>query len=868
MFRITKDKAVSTINIEDMSVLPLRGIDSSVSPSPVKGRFVYNKLDDSLYYADGTQWKQLGSGGSGTGPTGSDGSTGPTGSEGPTGPTGVSGPTGSLGPTGPTGVSGPTGSAGSTGPTGSVGSTGSTGSTGSAGLNDLTMDSAATPTYPQSLTDGIWYGLNTKANGASSTIRFGDNASAAGTDSIAIGTGATAVTGSIAVGSGVNANVTGGVFLQHRSIAGAGTYIATFSGNELIQTPFLFDNIGTVTSISTGTGLTGGPITTTGSISLATNAIVLDNLATPNYPQNLTNGVWYGTGTKAAGVATSVRLGNGASATAANSIAIGNSATANNTNGLTIGTGTNTGANGVVIGNGATGNLSASNITLIGVNSFGTGPNQVAVGYDARAGDQFTTDGTAIGVSSRAPSQGTALGYDAQVLAVYGTSIGRSTRTGAQCVAVGNGAQANGTYSVCVGDLSIAANTAVAVGRNVNATGTGAVAIGLYSWATGQYSVTVGSSGGIGSYGTFADYATAVGYQATANAASAIGIGYLAHGTAADAISIGTSSRADGVNGIAMGNTARSGTGANQIIIGNSAGDSNNGGTENVMIGTDTNSISATFTGTIVAGSNVLTLTSAASGTLLIGMRIKGNFVAPNTQILSLLSGSLGASGSTYSISLSPDPVNTTITAYSIASNNVGVGNNNLHRVLGNNNTAIGYQSATLLGLGNQNTLLGASTSIPETSADATALGYGTTVTANGATAIGSGITANQTDGMFLRHRVGAYTGNSAVFLAGTNEIVEATSSIQYKENVQSLEDITDKIMNTRAVRYTAKPGYGDDRQHIGFIAEELATTFPELITYDTNGEINGVMYEKMTAVLLKMVQSLTQRIITLENGP
>ena len=41
----------------------------------------------------------------------------------------------------------------------------------------------------------------------------------------------------------------------------------------------------------------------------------------------------------------------------------------------------------------------------------------------------------------------------------------------------------------------------------------------------------------------------------------------------------------------------------------------------------------------------------------------------------------------------------------------------------------------------------------------------------------------------------------------------------------------------------------------IGFVAEEVAELMPELITRNADGEVEGVRYERLTAVLVKAMQ-------------
>lgn len=146
------------------------------------------------------------------------GVTGPTG---PTGPIGPTGPTGAVGPTGPTGATGNIGPTGPTGPQGIQGIAGPTGPTGA----DSTVAGPTGPTGATGLTGP------TGPTGAASTV--------AGPTGPTGSTGATGATG-----------------------------------------PTGPTGPGTVTSVDTGTGLAGGPITSTGTINFS-NAAVGTWAATP-----------------------------------------------------------------------------------------------------------------------------------------------------------------------------------------------------------------------------------------------------------------------------------------------------------------------------------------------------------------------------------------------------------------------------------------------------------------------------------------------------------------------------------------------------------------------------------------------------------
>jgi hypothetical protein len=76
-------------------------------------------------------------------------------------------------------------------------------------------------------------------------------------------------------------------------------------------------------------------------------------------------------------------------------------------------------------------------------------------------------------------------------------------------------------------------------------------------------------------------------------------------------------------------------------------------------------------------------------------------------------------------------------------------------------------------------------------------------------------------------------------------------SDARFKTNVSTLENVLDKIAGINGVRYDLKEdeeiitGHG---KHIGFIAQELETEFPEFVVTGEDG-YKSVAYDKMTAV-------------------
>jgi uncharacterized coiled-coil protein SlyX len=109
--------------------------------------------------------------------------------------------------------------------------------------------------------------------------------------------------------------------------------------------------------------------------------------------------------------------------------------------------------------------------------------------------------------------------------------------------------------------------------------------------------------------------------------------------------------------------------------------------------------------------------------------------------------------------------------------------------------------------------------------------------------------------------RVGGIGGGpsaSTVCVNGTNDLVLCSSSARYKDNVQDLSLGLETLMQLRAVSYDWKE---DGTHDLGFIAEDTAAISSLLATYNSQGEIQGVKYDKLTAVITNAVQQQQGKI-------
>jgi hypothetical protein len=119
------------------------------------------------------------------------------------------------------------------------------------------------------------------------------------------------------------------------------------------------------------------------------------------------------------------------------------------------------------------------------------------------------------------------------------------------------------------------------------------------------------------------------------------------------------------------------------------------------------------------------------------------------------------------------------------------------------------------------------------------------------ATGLGTGGALNVSGGASILKDV--YVGGS---LTATGSVT-SSSDARLKENIETIENALDKIENFRGVKYTK---IATGAQEIGFIAQEIEQSFPEVVSTDSNG-FKSVAYGNVTAVLLQCIKELKQEV-------
>lgn len=139
---------------------------------------------------------------------------------------------------------------------------------------------------------------------------------------------------------------------------------------------------------------------------------------------------------------------------------------------------------------------------------------------------------------------------------------------------------------------------------------------------------------------------------------------------------------------------------------------------------------------------------------------------------------------------------------------------------------------------------------------------YGSASTVNGDNSIvlGKNITGNTADTTYVDNlnikTVGTGPGTIDLGVNASGVVVNQASDIRLKENINTIENPLDKVMNLRGVTYNwiDRVNGGDDLR-LGFIAQEVQEVLPELIT--NNGDYLGVQYKDVPALLVEAIKEL-----------
>lgn len=123
------------------------------------------------------------------------------------------------------------------------------------------------------------------------------------------------------------------------------------------------------------------------------------------------------------------------------------------------------------------------------------------------------------------------------------------------------------------------------------------------------------------------------------------------------------------------------------------------------------------------------------------------------------------------------------------------------------------------------------------------------------------------TTGVLTAKGMYATTRSGSTLVIDSNGAIGRTSSLRkYKKNIEDVtEEQANKGYELRPITYESAIEDDIEERQFGFIAEEVEEVIPELCTYDLDGNVDGVAYERICSLLLKQNQMLKARVDALE---
>jgi len=176
----------------------------------------------------------------------------------------------------------------------------------------------------------------------------------------------------------------------------------------------------------------------------------------------------------------------------------------------------------------------------------------------------------------------------------------------------------------------------------------------------------------------------------------------------------------------------------------------------------------------------------------------------------------------------------------------------------GQSNTFIGEESGRSNSTGMNNTALGLSAG-PTVSnlTQSTAIGANATVSTSHTIVLGTSSETTSIPGTLAVATLGA-AGSTALCRNASNQLATCSSSLRYKTNLAPYTRGLDILGHFRPISFTWRDGGMRD---LGFGAEDVAKIEPLLVTYNQQGQVEGVKYDRITAILVNAVKEQQTQI-------
>jgi hypothetical protein len=178
----------------------------------------------------------------------------------------------------------------------------------------------------------------------------------------------------------------------------------------------------------------------------------------------------------------------------------------------------------------------------------------------------------------------------------------------------------------------------------------------------------------------------------------------------------------------------------------------------------------------------------------------------------------------------------------------------------GFNNAFFGRGAGSFNQAGNNNTIVGAFADVDSPNLSfATAIGANAKVTTSNTIVLGrsNGTDAVQVPGSLTLSTLGN-GGLTSLCRNAVNQISSCSSSLRYKKDLAPFKRGLALLNSLKPITFNWR---SDDSADLGFGAEDVAAVEPLLVTRNEMGQVEGVKYDRITAVLVNAVKEQQEQI-------
>jgi hypothetical protein len=284
-------------------------------------------------------------------------------------------------------------------------------------------------------------------------------------------------------------------------------------------------------------------------------------------------------------------------------------------------------------------------------------------------------------------------------------------------------------------------------------------------------------------------------------------------------------------------------TGSRNVLLGNAAGFHNTSGQSNIMIGDGAGWNNANGSNNIFLGGSTGASNTTGNGNVFLGGESGyNNIVGYSNTFIGQSSGMFNTEGFS----------------------NIYIGDHSAQRTAtGTNNVILGSYAGSNYALGNTNVMIGSNAGYYNAGSSNVFIGSNAGYFESGSNKLYISNSSDQTPliyGDFSKDSL-AINGKLCVYgfsggTTGWNSLSDAT----LKTNVSTISSSLESVLHLRGVKYEWKDkATFDNREHIGFIAQEVNEIVPEVVS-----RINGkyaIDYAPLTAVLVEAIKEQQKQI-------